>query len=130
MKTIIAGSRNLTDYKLIQEAVTESEFDITRVVVGGARGIDQLAEEWARKNFVKFTVYYPNWNTEGKAAGYIRNEKMVDNADALIAIWDGESKGTAHMIDIARKYGLQVYVKRVVMADQPTRPIPPQMTGL
>jgi hypothetical protein len=112
MKTIIAGSRTLTDYKLIQEAVTESKFDITRVVVGGALGIDQLAEQWAKDKFIQRTVFYPDWSS-GKQAGYIRNEKMANFADALIAIWDGESKGTAHMIDIARKYGLKVYVKKV-----------------
>ena len=112
MRTIIAGSRTLKDFKLIQEAITESEFNITRVIVGGAGGIDQLGERWAREKFIRFTVFYPDWNS-GKQAGYVRNEKMASQAEALIAIWDGESKGTAHMIDIARKYGLKVYVKKV-----------------
>lgn len=112
MKTIIAGSRTLKDYKLIQEAVTASEFDITRVIVGGALGIDQLAEKWAKEKFIQYTVFYPDWS-KGKAAGYIRNEKMAEHADALIAIWDGESRGTSNMVDIARKYGLKVYVKKV-----------------
>lgn len=112
MKTIIAGSRSLKDFKLIQEAITESKFDVTRVIVGGAGGIDQLAERWAKEKFMRYTVFYPDWS-RGKSAGYIRNEKMADQADALIAIWDGKSVGTAHMIDIARKYGLKVYIKKV-----------------
>jgi hypothetical protein len=53
-----------------------------------------------------------DWDRYGKAAGYIRNETMAANAEALIALWDGRSPGTKHMIDIARKKGLKVYVHR------------------
>jgi hypothetical protein len=115
MKVIIAGSRGLIDYNLIQEAITEADFEVTRVIVGGARGIDQLAEQWAKKHFVQYTIFYPNWSI-GKHAGLIRNEKMADNADALIAIRlnKKESRGTSHMIDIATKYGLKVFVMELI----------------
>ena len=51
-----------------------------------------------------------NWDTFGKRAGYIRNQEMANNADALVAFWDEESKGTRHMIEIAKKQNLAVRV--------------------
>ncbi len=54
-----------------------------------------------------------NWTAYGMSAGYKRNQQMAENADALIALWDGESKGTKHMIDIATQKGLWVHVRRV-----------------
>lgn len=35
---------------------------------------------------------------------------MAEIADALIAFWDGSSKGTKHMIDIAKNKNLLVRV--------------------
>ncbi len=58
-------------------------------------------------------MYPAAWDTYGLKAGYIRNEEMADNADALIAIWDGKSRGTKHMIDIATRKGLRVYIHEV-----------------
>lgn len=52
------------------------------------------------------------WKLYGKQAGYLRNEQMAQNADALAAFWNGESRGTKHMIELAKRYGLKVRVKR------------------
>ena len=111
MKTIIAGSRNIENANAVQEAIMESKFAITEVVSGGAVGIDQLGEDWARRNNVRMTRFMPEWTTYGKAAGIIRNGQMAKYADALIAVWDGKSRGTKNMIDEAKKLGLKVYVK-------------------
>lgn len=113
MKTIIAGSRNITDINLIWDAARRCGWKITGVVSGCARGVDSLGEIWAARN--GFTVYpFPaEWGKYGKSAGYRRNFEMADNAEALIAIWDGESKGTRHMIEVAKEKGLKVYVHRV-----------------
>ena len=113
MKTIIAGSRNLAEDSLVQEAIRESHFNITEVVSGGAVGIDELGEEWSRKNNVRLTRFIPDWTSYGKAAGVIRNGEMASYAEALIAVWDGKSRGTKNMIDQAKKLGLKVYVKVV-----------------
>jgi uncharacterized phage-like protein YoqJ len=43
-------------------------------------------------------IYPANWRKYGKRAGHRRNQQMADNADALIALWDGESPGTRDMI--------------------------------
>jgi hypothetical protein len=103
MKTIIAGSRTITDMAHISEAVDESGFEITEVVSGCADGVDKLGEEWADWMGLPVKRFPADWKQYGKSAGYQRNEEMARYADALIAIWDGSSKGTAHMIDTAKK---------------------------
>lgn len=112
MKTIIAGSRSIKNSALVEQAVRESGFRITEVVSGTAKGVDQMGEDWANKNNLPIKRFPAEWNKHGKKAGYIRNEQMADYANALIAIWDGESKGTKHMIWAAQLKGLQVYVFR------------------
>ncbi len=117
MKVIIAGSRTIKDYTIVRKAIFvafwewEKEYeDITEVFSGCANGVDKLGEQWAVKNEKQLLLYPADWNKYGKKAGYLRNIKMAKYADALIAIWDGKSKGTKHMIDIAKKKGLKVYV--------------------
>lgn len=110
MRTIIAGSRGLTKYEYVDRAVSESGFEISQVISGHAEGIDKLGEAWARKNNKQLIVMPANWNKHGRSAGYKRNIEMAECADALIAIHDSKSKGTQHMIDIARDKGLKVYI--------------------
>ena len=117
MKLIIAGSRGITDINIIFDAVGKAmihEWDIKglpdEVVSGTARGVDRLGEAWANNYGVKVTRMPAQWNIYGKSAGYRRNEEMAIYANALVAIWDGESRGTKHMIDLANKHGLKVYV--------------------
>lgn len=113
MKTIIAGGRDITNYSLVEHAVCQSGFDISEVVSGCARGADTLGEKYAIKNDIVLKKFPANWNGLGKKAGHVRNCQMGDYADALIALWDGESKGTKHMIDYATKKGLKVFVYMV-----------------
>lgn len=113
MKVIISGSRTCTVMNQVVKAIEESGFDITRVLSGGCRGVDKMGEIWAQKMDVAYEVHKADWNEHGKSAGPIRNQKMVDNADALIAVWDGASRGTRDIIERARKKGLKVYVKRI-----------------
>jgi hypothetical protein len=113
MKVIIAGSRSIVEYKHIGDAVIDSGFNITEVVSGAARGVDTLGERWAEVNNIQATRFPADWDKYGKIAGPVRNEQMAKYADALIAIWDGFSRGTKNMIDLARKYKLQTYIKIV-----------------
>lgn len=113
MKTIIAGGRNVTNYKFVEEAVEQSGFTISEVVSGCARGADTLGEEYAKKYSIPLKKFPADWDNLGKKAGHIRNCQMGDYADALIALWDGESRGTKHMIDYAMKKGLDVFVYMV-----------------
>lgn len=113
MRTIIAGSRDITDQMIVESAVVESGFSVTSVVCGEARGVDLLGKRWANKQKIPVISFPAQWSVHGKSAGFIRNTQMAENADALIAIWDGSSRGTKMMIDIAKKKGLVVFVKTV-----------------
>jgi hypothetical protein len=99
MKVIIAGSRNISDYMLVVNAVKSSVYDITTVISGCAVGVDRLGELWARTNNIPIIEMPANWNRDGKKAGPIRNKEMALVADAAVIIWDGESTGTRNMID-------------------------------
>ena len=112
MKIIIAGSRDVTKYSDVFQAVYESSWidKITEVVSGRARGVDKLGEEFAKDREIPVALFPADWNTYGKRAGYLRNEDMAHYADALIAVWDGKSKGTRHMIDFMKMLNKPVYI--------------------
>lgn len=113
MKTIIAGSRTIVDYRLVEEAVKESGFGISCVICGLAKGVDRLGAEWATNNDIKVECFPANWEKYGRSAGALRNIEMAEAADALIAVWNGKSRGTKHMIYIAKEKGLNVHIKTV-----------------
>lgn len=121
VNVIIAGSRDFTDEKFLFNRVGDwvralplgvHHQDIT-VFCGGADGADALGLAWARFNGCAVAHYPAKWRDHGKAAGPIRNAEMADDAEILIAFWDGKSKGTRNMIDTALKKGLEVHVYRV-----------------
>ncbi len=110
MKVIVAGGRDFTNYALVEEAIKISGFEISQIVSGKAKGVDTLGEVWALANNVPVEAFPADWSQHGRAAGPIRNKQMAEYADALIAIWDGESKGTANMIQQARNKQLNVFI--------------------
>lgn len=113
MKTIIAGSRSITDRATIWKAISNCGHDISEVVCGDARGVDEMGAAWAFENCVP-VVYFPaDWIKHGKGAGPIRNEQMASYAQAAIVIWNGTSRGSADMIRRAIKHKLQLYVQTV-----------------
>ena len=113
MKVVIAGSRQVTDQIFVISAIERSGFQIKEVVSGGARGVDKLADKWASDNAIPVKVFESDWERYGKAAGPIRNKMMAEYADALIAIWDGKSRGTKNIISTAEKLGLSVFVHKL-----------------
>jgi len=125
MRVIIAGSRSITDFKTIKKAIECCSFSITEVVSGGAKGVDLLGEKYAKEEKIPIKVFKPLWkdleasgaivkaNAYGEynaRAGIDRNEQMGDYADALIAIWDGYSKGTKHMVSYMQKLDKKVFI--------------------
>ena len=112
MKCIIAGSRSITQAVVLETAIEDSGWlpDITEIVSGGAKGIDKLGEEFAYKNHMKVMVFPADWDTYGSTAGIRRNRTMAAYAHRLIAVWDGKSKGTAHMIAEMKRQGKRVFV--------------------
>lgn len=114
MRCIVAGTRTarLEDTKAAINACPWSD-DVTVVVSGGARGADAHGELWAEARGLPVERFPANWREHGKAAGPIRNSEMAAKADALIAVWDGQSRGTADMIVKAERAGLTVFVWRI-----------------
>lgn len=105
-RVIIAGGRDFTDYQLLRQKCDKILADKSKssqivIVSGTARGADRLGERYARERGFQVERYPADWDADGKSAGPIRNAKMAENADALIAFWDGESRGTYNMIDTA-----------------------------
>ena len=100
MKIAIVGSRNISANG-IEAYVQEGD----EIVSGGAVGVDTCAENYARQNGLKFTLFLPEYERYGNAAPIVRNKKIVDYADKVIAFWDGSSKGTFSTIKYAQKVG-------------------------
>jgi hypothetical protein len=113
MKTIIAGCRDFSDYRLLLKQVDYYRLhknEITEVVSGCATGADELGERYANENQIPIKHFPADWNQYKKAAGPIRNREMAQYADVLIAVWDGKSKGTKNMIDEMNKLMKPVFI--------------------
>jgi hypothetical protein len=80
------------------------------IVSGKAKGADTLGELYANENNIKIIEFPADWEKFGKKAGYIRNEEMAKYSDSCIVFWDGKSKGTKHMIELAKKYNLNLKI--------------------
>lgn len=114
MKVIIAGGRYFDNYDLLCQKADyylsrQSEIEI---VSGAAKGADKLGERYAEERQYMIKRFPADWGSFGKKAGYLRNTEMAEYADALIAFWDGKSKGTKHMINIAKKQNLLIRIIR------------------
>ena len=115
-KVIIAGCRDFNDYELLKEKCDyflqdEKKEDVV-IISGHASGADALGERYAQERGFLLETYPADWKAHGRAASPIRNAKMASVAHALIAFWDGKSRGTKNMIETARKYNLKVAVVR------------------
>jgi len=115
MNLIVAGGRDFNDYERLS-AVLFAFADkypnrAITIVSGMARGADKLAWEFCRRENVSCIEMPADWDRYGKRAGYLRNEAMANISHAVIAFWDGQSRGTKHMIDYALTKGLIVQVE-------------------
>jgi hypothetical protein len=122
MRTIIAGGRGITDYGALLAAVEGARlFEgivVTEVLSGGAEGVDKMGERYAAESGLPPARRFPaRWRdrdgTYNQGAGKQRNLEMAKLADALIAVWDGNSDGTEHMIETARRRKLLVHIHLV-----------------
>ena len=117
-RIIVCGGRDFNDYELFRKNMDEimAEYPEVELVSGHARGADMFAERYASEHNVPIAVFKADWEKYGRAAGPIRNRKMLEYAleeDAVvIAFWDGESRGTRNMVSQAEKAGALVTVVR------------------
>lgn len=112
MKTIIAGSRNIFVYKYIEGIISSCPWEITEVVSGDGGGVDFFGAYWGYLHNLKVSHFPARWEYLGKRAGTARNQVMVDNADALVYVWDGMSPGTKDVIGRAHRAGLQLHPQK------------------
>ena len=112
IKIIIAGGRNFDDYPKLCQVCDEflQDQNNIEIVSGAYKGADFLGERYASERNYPIKQFPADWRRYGKSAGLKRNTEMAAYADALIAFWDGESKGTKHMIELATHTGLKVKV--------------------
>lgn len=119
---LVCGSRDFEDTAAIHAKLDELPHGV-RLIVGCARGADNIAERWGYRHLASgrcggVTVSRANWHVHGKRAGIVRNLHMLDQEPALVlAFWDGDSKGTAHTITEARRRGIPT---EIVFADDPS----------
>lgn len=121
MRIIIAGSRDFNNYAILKHNVINILLILSpsgelnaEFISGTARGADQLGEKFAEEYNYPIKRFPADWDKYGKSAGYKRNEQMAlyakEDNGVLVAFWDGQSKGTKHMIDLANKHGLRVFI--------------------
>jgi len=113
VRVIIAGSRTFGPRR--EEVLTAIDAvrpaAISEVVSGCAPGVDKIGEEWAANHGIHVRRFPADWDTNGKAAGPIRNREMARYAEVLILVWDGTSHGSADMKRVAQKVGLRICEK-------------------
>ncbi len=124
MIVIIAGSRSITNEAYEAILIATEEFQrkfktrIMKVLSGGAAGVDSYGEVWARNTrHCEVEIFEPDWAKYGRGAGMRRNSQMVEQANGLIAIWNGRSRGTLDTINKAKAAGLLVHVHIVPEAE-------------
>lgn len=121
IRIIVAGSRDFDDYSLLKRTLKEyinglDIADLSQVVIisGAARGADTLGEYFAYDYQIAVRKFPAKWDEIGKRAGWVRNAEMAKYAaekhGVLFAFWDGKSRGTKNMIDLANRYSLEVHV--------------------
>ena len=109
MKLLIAGSRSITSFDLSPYVPA----DVELIITGGAKGVDTLAEAYAKERGIPTLTVKPCYEKYGRAAPILRDEEMVDLADSVLVIWDGVSRGSRHTADYARKKGKPLTVAEV-----------------
>lgn len=120
MRLAIVGSRNFNDYKAFRRGVRRAFLqwglyyeDVDFLISGGCSGTDQMAEQWTKDHGLFIEVFLPDWNKYGKAAGPLRNSKIIDRATHVIAFPSKHGRGTQDSIRKSRIKGIPVYVEYV-----------------
>ena len=109
MRVAVIGSRNLS----VENLGDYLPENTTEIVSGGARGVDASAREYAMAKGLKLTEFLPEYERFGRAAPLKRNITIIENANLVLAFWDGKSKGTKFVIDSCEKLGVEVRVIRL-----------------
>lgn len=116
----ICGGRSFSDRSMFDSAmldITQLRGCPSRIIEGGARGADYMAFEWATRMAVPVVEVYANWDAHGKAAGPIRNQKIIDAHRPAVLIAFPGGNGTADMVNRARTAGIDVIEIKAAKAE-------------
>jgi hypothetical protein len=115
VKILVCGDRNFQNQELMNEVLDALKPVVSLLIAGGARGADTLAENWATLNQIPTQIFPAEWDKHGRAAGTIRNKQMLDEGSPalVIAFPSPNSKGTRHMIRIAKSAGITTHVLEI-----------------
>jgi len=102
MNYAIIGSRSFQNYEMLKIVCNRLLRETDTIVSGAASGADILGKQYAIERKLKYLEFPAVWSKYGKRAGFIRNQKIIDNSDFVIAFWDGVSNGTKHSIELAK----------------------------
>ncbi len=101
MKLAVIGSRDFEDMKVMRACI--DPLQPTAIISGGAKGADTLAKQYAEEHGIHIIEHKPDWKRFGRGAGIVRNKTIIDDADYVLAFWDGTSRGTKHSIHHAKQ---------------------------
>lgn len=113
MKLLVIGSRAINNYEILKCKIDSLNISITEIVSEGTRGIDTLAEGYARENNIPIKKFKPDWS-KGKCAGWIRNKQMWEYCDQGILFWDGVSVGIQHSFKLSRQQKKNIILVRML----------------
>lgn len=123
MNVAIVGGRDFDDYEQFKSSINGEKIKFKSIISGGAKGVDTMAERFAKEIGVPVKIYLPDWKKYETAAGPIRNRQIIGSSDAVIAFWDEKSSGTRSSIKIAEelKKPTTIFVYKEVVINSATR---------
>lgn len=114
VRLAVIGSRDFSNKEKLFSILDKKIDKIKFVVSGGAKGADLIARQWCEERGVPCLTFYPKWKSVSgvfdKGAAFKRNHQVIDNSDVVLAMWDGESSGTKHAIELAEQKGKPVKI--------------------
>jgi hypothetical protein len=110
MRMLVCGGRDFKDRAFLFDVLDRYlvSREVTDLIHGAARGADALAHQWAYERQVRMWPFPADWKRDGKAAGPIRNQRMLDEGRPNFVVAFPGGKGTADMIQRAKTAGLEV----------------------
>lgn len=119
MRVLVCGGRDFRDVTAVYHALDQldARYPITHLIQGGARGVDEIAAQWAEARHKELRTFPAHWDLHGKAAGPIRNKQMLEEGHPEIVVAFPGGRGTENMVQLAEKAGVHVHKVEITYPD-------------